>query len=226
MLKKEFEFLVDSREGHRIFYQTKLLGIEYTKYALPSGDFAVRERESKKMLAGFERKTVNDLINSVQQRRIFDQARRMTSQYPIAFLVIVGDISDALLQFEKMHLNINLNVIWGALSSLIVRNGLNVLWFPNHEIAIDTVYRICVKISEGKYGVVDRGKSKRLNKPEDFLSLIPGVTKKKAKALLKRYDTIEGVCMASVDHLKTVDGVGPILAKNIHYYLCERTVKK
>lgn len=177
------------------------------------------------MLVGFERKDVSDLINSISSKRIFDQARRMTSDYPIAFLVIVGDWYEAIDKFESLHLKVNSNVIWGSLASLVVRNGLNILWYPNHEFAIDGVYRICVKISEGKYGLVDRGKGKKLNKPVDMLSMIPGVTRKKAQNLLKKFGTIEGVCIASTDHLKKVDGIGPVLAKNIRHYLTVKGLK-
>ena len=57
---------------------------------------------------------------------------------------------------------------------------------------------------------------------ESVLSEIDGVGKKKRRALLDKFGTIDRIMNASESELAETEGIGPVLAKTIYDYFNEK----
>jgi ERCC4-type nuclease len=218
-MEKGFEFLVDSREKKELTLAiVERKGIPHRVTALTAGDFALRDLNCKpvRTIVGIERKAIPDLMGSIQSQRIFEQCKRLVDLYDIPYLMISGDIGDYLRRMDKIHLKTNINVIYGTIASLSVKGGIQVMWFPDDVTLIDVAYRICEKVSEGKYDQGFRKKEKYLNfTARNILSGVPGITPSLAGDLLKTFGDLKGVANAPKDDLTKVKGVGDSMADKI-----------
>ena len=218
-MEKGYEFLVDSREKEAIVKSiVKRKGIPHRVTALAAGDFALRNLNVKpvKTVVGIERKSIQDFVQSVQSRRIFDQCNRLSYLYDISYLMISGNIADYMAKMHGMKFKVNTNVIYGTIASLTVKGGIHILWFPDDVTLIDVAYRICEKISEGKYQMGLKSKPKYLEySPKRVLMTVPGVTSRIADGLLSKFGSLKVIACTSATSLTVVPGVGEALAKKI-----------
>ena len=217
-MEKGFEFLVDSREKEKIKGIVIRKGISHRVTALASGDFALRKLSSPvETIIGIERKSVQDLVQSIQSKRLFDQCDRMGRNYKIAMLFISGDVSDYLAKMHGMHLSVNTNVIYGTVASLMVRGGIQVAWFPDDVTLIDVAYRVCEKVSEGKWEQGIKARPKYLEySPKRILMRVPGVTSDISDRILKKYGSLRVIACTEPDKMTSVTGMGDKMAKRIY----------
>jgi len=226
-MEKGYEFLVDTREKKPFRDKvTRIVGKEDVKWRLTTldTDLVLRRVRPKPTedIVGFERKSVSDLVNSVQSGRIFKQVARQKKLFRINFLVISGSVQEfqRQLQFKRKNLHVNMAPIYGALASFAVKERIHVMWFPDDSTLIDVVYRICTKISEGKYDAERELSSKyQMCVPSRSLSIVPGVTETTATSLLNTFGSLRGICLATEEELQLVDGIGPKVAKDLHEFL-------
>lgn len=209
-MEKGYEFIVDSREKGKIQGLLKLKNIPHRRTALGSGDFCLRHYKPFRNIVGMERKTVYDLMGSIQNGKMFNQIKRLTRDYDIRYLLISGNLYEATMKMKKIGLKINSTVIYGTIASFAVRDRIHVLWLPDDSVLIDVAYRICTKISEGKYGKVTTDKAKfEQFKPINALTLVPGIKQSLAEKMLDKFKTLKNIADAEVNQLTVVDGIGP-----------------
>jgi len=211
-MKEGWEYLVDTREWKITIPLLKRLGLsdKYKEYALNSGDFALRR--NGRLEVGVERKQMGDLVSSIMSHRLEDQITRMRMQYNVYILMITGDLDEHIAYMATIGVKINKNVVLGQIASLAVRQQVQVMWFPDDEIGVDSINRILTKIVDGKYGKIERQRGKKLATPVDLLTCIPNISTKKALNLLKKFGSIANVSNASVEELVKVDGIGTATA--------------
>jgi ERCC4-type nuclease len=223
-----FTFVVDTREPEKLKNKAAEDYENISFEALSSGDFACRKDSI--LIAGIERKELKDAVGSLKNKqksspegppRLFDQMTRLRADYPVAFLILEGDIDSLYGFYKRFGLHFNEASFWGAITSISVRENIHILWTPRMSKTIDVAYRVCAKMAEGKYQLPKKWKPKSTNTPADLLELIPGVDKDIAIKLLKKYKSIEIISSQTLKELKTIDGVGPTTAKNIKRCLCE-----
>jgi ERCC4-type nuclease len=223
-----FTFVVDTREPEKLRDKAAEEYSNVSFEALPSGDFACRKNNI--LIVGIERKELKDAVGSLKNKqksdpsgppRLFEQITRLRADYPVAFLILEGDIDSLYGFYKRFGLHFNESALWGAIASIAVRENVHILWTPRMSKTIDVAYRICTKMAEEKYQLPKRWKPKALNAPDDLLELIPGVDKDISKSLLKKYKSIERISSLSLKELKEMDGIGQVTAKNIKRCLCE-----
>lgn len=225
---KDYEFIIDSREKFDLKNRViKTWGLPFKEGALPCGDLALRYVPlggKTRWLAGAERKKVNDLIQSIMKKRIFDQIKRMTELYDIGFLCVVGSLDETAIMLERdVGLKVNYNNVFGTLASIMVRNKYHLMWFPDDKLMFHTMSAIFTKIAEGKYGEPMRlmPKHNKYNPVSMLSDHVPGVNKRIAQRLMKRFGSIRAIAEAQPGHLTVVDGVGTSTANLIHRLLVE-----
>ena len=220
-MAKGYEFLVDSREKENRTKQIVLQkGIPHRIDAL-NADFVLRKIDGVMVdIVGIERKAVADLVQSITSKRIFDQIPKLKNNHKICFLFISGSLEEheQKLFMMKPPLHLHKNVIYGALASMMVRDRLNVCWFPNDSALVEMAYRVCKKVSEGKWGEERSVEPKYdMYDPARMLNNhIPGVSLEKAKSLLAKFGTLKGVAIADTAQLQSVAGIGPETASLIY----------
>lgn len=221
-MQSGFIFVVDSREKLPIKQLVKMHKIPHVIDALSCGDFALRQKKPWRDIVGIERKTVADLIQSIQTRyrykpRLFDQVERMRKHYQYSWLMIVGSLKEHKQKMKDIGLKINDSVIFGSIASIAVRDNFQILWLPDDDTLIDVAYRVCTKVSEGKYGVPTASRPKYIDyHPKKVLMHVPGITQIMAERLVKKYKTLTAIGLCDVNQLTSVDGIGPSKAKLIH----------
>ena len=171
--------LIDSRgerEIEKIFIENK---IEYKIQSLPIGDIIYTEKNIV-----IERKEISDFYQSIITNRLFEQAMNMSLNFNKCFIIIIGSENEL---YKKIDFKIN--VFLGAIASISVRYGVQILRVNNKQQYVRLVQLLINKCNKGG---LDFKKIKRLKiKDEDILismlSCIPQISYKKASSILSIY---------------------------------------
>lgn len=175
-------------------------GVTVIIQQLTVGDYVITDK------VAIERKSVNDLVNSVFDKRLFDQIDRLSSVYEEPVLLVEGNI-------EKIHeITDKWKAVMAALISVMVDYNLKVIYSANKR---DSAYLI-FKIAE-KYQLSDIKRSRIIlhNKPKFenirdiqlyFIESLPNIGEATAKKLLESFSTIKNICNASISDLERAIG--------------------
>jgi len=167
-----------------------------------------------------ERKEKSDLAASIQDRRISEQADRMAANHDHLYVLVEGDIYD--LQYSNLHHN----SIRGQLISLAVKRNVKVLPTENKEGTAYTVARLFERYKDEEHMQETQYlKTHDTGEVDDIevamLMQIDGISKQKAKDIIKAYGGPAQLAYAQTDEAKvrgqlmTVDGIGPKLANRV-----------
>jgi len=203
---KRVLIFVDSREiQNGIVEYFGQYDCEVQQKNLLYGDFIISDRVC------IERKTVNDFINSITDKRLFQQLQNMKENFEKPILLIEGQ--------ESLYGILQPNIIRGVLSSISIDMGIPIVWTRDVADTAGLVYWMAKReqILE-KRDVVFRNKKvpkKHSEKQEYFISSLPDVSVIRAKALLKHFKSPQNIFNAEEKELQKVRGVGKKIAKNI-----------
>lgn len=169
-----------------------------------------------------ERKSIPDLISSVYDSRIFIQASRIASAYAKPYLLIEGDSK------EVERLTRNLKSYYGAIASVTLAYGLRVLFTANKTetaVAISELLRN-VRARPVPHQMSETPpRSKSFSQQQVYLvSSLPGVGRKLAERLLRKYGTPRRVMSLTQGELSLTPGIGWKRAERIKRLLDEQFV--
>lgn len=183
---------------------------------LENGDYQINQQWL------VERKTLTDLVQSIINRRVFRQLTNIQKTGFSPVLLLEG--SSAQLKSSKM----SRESIQGALITISLYMGVPILRSLNpQETAklLVTIARQQMNITSPSY---DQGYIVQPKRPKgkyqsqmQLLQTLPGIGKEKAKALLKKFGTIENIILSSADQLTEVEGIGKNTAEKIRWMVQE-----
>ncbi len=175
-------------------------GVAIEARSLAVGDYVLSDR------LVVERKTGADLAASIKDRRLFEQAGRLTEAYPAAVLIVEG---------EPIHIS---QTSWLGALGRVVLAGMSVLGTTDPDDTADWLLRL--------HRLESRGPSEprgvpRVRRPtedlgataEDVLGCLPGVSIVGARRLLAHFGSLAAVFAAGADELREVRGIGPVRAR-------------
>ena len=205
-LEKPVTIIIDHREPEEIFNAFGAIkGVQVEKQVLTVGDFS--------FLGGIvERKTANDLSQSVIDKRIFFQSDAMaaTEEQILRAVIIEGN------PYGPGRLSVN--ALDGAISYLAVLQGLTVLSSVSPQHTANLVARMASHAIHGlDYQISYReAKPKKIDDQIVFLLQgLPGIGIETAKALLRHFGSLSSVFNATPTELCAVDGIGKKTAERI-----------
>jgi len=104
--------------------------------------------QSKTVLV--ERKTIPDLWASLNDGRFKSQVSRITTHQcdKVVIFLITGSIDEWVFKMRKLKINVNENMIDGAIASLLVRDNIRLLIDSNEKRALKRLVRMITKIEE------------------------------------------------------------------------------
>ena len=213
---------IDRREYKSLRSQMLSLAVNRSIKAsittLQVGDYAFG---NEKGYCGIERKTVKDLLSSIYDGRLWNQIWAMKDNYKYPILLIEGDIYHPLIEEKKRK------VLKTTVSRIIFHN-VNVIivpdWHTSRKLILD-LYSAFKDPSSSKPPVKLAGRS--TDKPQiRMLAAIPGVGRKKANVLLKKFKSIRSIANASERKLSEVKGINDKLASNIYLFFNENRGKR
>lgn len=198
---EKVEIVCDFRE-EEIVKLLKALGLKVSVISLPVGDFIVDD-------VIIERKSYDDFINSIIDKRIFYQVEQMKQNYSKVILILEG--------FSETR--INENALKGALASLLVDEKVSLVQTINAYDTAKLLFWIAKKknsnVQRMAFKIVDK-KGKNLKEmQETIVSALPGISLKMARRLLKRFKTVRKIFLSSESELMKVKGIGEKIAKRI-----------
>ncbi|UXD21845.1 hypothetical protein IPA_08720 [Ignicoccus pacificus DSM 13166] len=184
-------------------------GITVIWQQLPVADYVISDR------VAIERKSVRDLINSLRDGRLFNQAKRLKEEYEKPFFLIEGSWNALKFSERAAH------SVPSVIASLQYDFGIGVLYAPTKEDSA-RVIKFLVQREQGeerrRVPVKTKGKPPISDIRQWQLYLVqclPGVGPKLAERLLERFGSVRAVFNASVMELSRVEGLGESRAQEI-----------
>ncbi|MFB6088856.1 MAG: ERCC4 domain-containing protein [Candidatus Aenigmatarchaeota archaeon] len=179
-------------------------------HQLEVGDYLISER------VVVERKTASDFLESIFDKRMFDQAKNLAGQFENPVILIEG-------KGLYTKRNVHPNAVRGALSSLALDYKIPLMWSENEKDTAELIFWMAKREQiEEKRNVSIRGKRGGLTfeeKQEYLVSGLPSINSKISKRLLEHFKNPENVFTASEDELKNIKGIGKKMAKKLRKIL-------
>lgn len=175
---------------------------------LDLGDYQIGDR------AVIERKSSVDFIASIMDRRIFAQMEMMTASCDLAVVLVEGDVFASRAAIEPAALE-------GALSWIAVLSGAQLMFSGSIEQSASMIAMMARHHQKG-LGYIPALRSGKPTASQAsvitryVLEGLPGVGSATAIALAKRFQTIQAVANASLEELKSVEGVGQKTALKVY----------
>jgi DNA excision repair protein ERCC-4 len=153
-----------------------------------------------------ERKSVRDLVSSVYDSRLFDQAARISASYSKPYLLVEGDSK------EVEGLTKNLKSFYGAIANVTLAYGLRVIYTANQR---ESAMAIAELLRHARAKPLTRVPSELAPKAKSvplqqlyLVSSLPGVGRRLAERLLAKYGTPRRVMALTAGELALTQGIG------------------
>jgi len=197
---------VDSREvNSRVLRELRRIGVDFELRTLSVGDYQVSDDTV------IERKTTQDFLGSIMDKRLYRQAREMVENFKRPVMIIEGD--DLYSGF------MNPDAVRGALASVAVDFGIPIIPTRSPADTAAMIRRIALREQrEGKPDMRIRTDKKPLTLQEKQLFIVeslPYIGSKYARRLLESFGSVEAVMNASEKELMEVEGIGKRIASEM-----------
>ncbi len=195
--KPKPKIIVDYREKNSLVISELInLGIEIEFRQLKVADYIVKD-------VAIERKTINDFVSSMINKRLFNQIQEL-QQYKNKLLLVEGIDEQELYSDDES--GVNGNAIRGFLLSILLKYNIPIIFTKNYE---DSAKFISILSKKQTKEMALKAKKRILNKKEQLQFIIesfPGIGPVTAQKLLKKFKTIQNIINASEQELKETIG--------------------
>lgn len=197
--KQKIKIAIDYREKNCLI-ATELIsmGFEVEFKELKVADYIVKD-------VAIERKTINDFISSMINRRLIKQLEEL-QQYRNRLLIIEGIDEQELYTDSKEWTGMNPNAIRGFLLSILLKYKVPIIFTKNYK---DSAKFIAILSKKQEKEISLNITKKTLNKKERLQFILegfPGIGPKTSKKLLKKFKTLRNIFNASEEELREVIG--------------------
>ncbi|MCD6575935.1 MAG: hypothetical protein J7K73_02125 [Nanoarchaeota archaeon] len=204
----EVKIIVDTRElRSNVVKKLYELGAKIESSQLQVGDFILSDRVC------VERKTVKDFLQSIIDKRLFNQISNLSENFEKPIIIVEG-IED--IYTERM---IHPNAIRGAIASLAIDFRIPIIQTTGEEETALFLFMIASREQlDKKISISLRGEKKPLSDKllqEYIVSSFPGIGREIAQNLLKHFKSIKNIVNADVKELKQVEKIGDKKAKRL-----------
>lgn len=184
---------------------------------LDVGDFILVLDNGKRI--AIERKTDLDWISSCNHRRVQNQAIKMAEFYDYRFIIIIGSYK-SIQEARKYNIKFSKKQWISNAISLIIRYKCGLLMVENNTDFIKSLDSIA-RMTDRELEPLEKPKiiQNSGNVLVDVISVIPGIGKKKAGAILAHFGSLRAVMDASEKEIMKVRGIGKKQASEIKRWL-------
>ena len=195
---------VDTREDSILDYFKQYDCIIQRKMLL-YGDFICSDRVC------IEKKITKDFIQSITDKRLFQQLKAMKDNFEKPVLIIEGE--------ESLYGYLSPNIIRGALAAVTVDLSIPIIWTRDLADTAGLVFWIAKREQiDEKREVSLRNKKvpETIKERQEYLiSSLPGISSVRARDLLRHLKSPQKIFNANEKELQEVKGIGDKIAKNI-----------
>ena len=217
MKVSDLRIIIDEREKKSgIPKLLNSIGIKTEIKTLLIGDYIVGPETV------IERKSIQDLISSVFDGRLFDQCNRLKEHFLYPILLIEGNVDEIELITE------NPLIFYGALSTIAIDFKIPIIPTPNASHTAKLLVSMCSKKEPIKGPFLKKiKKSNDVQKQQlSLLCSLPGIGEKTAIRILEKYGSPILALSATSKELSKIPGLGEIRAKKIKKMLEHKSQHK
>jgi len=171
-------------------------------------DFVIqtKDSESKIIDVGIERKTTNDFLNSIIDKRLITQLIALKENFQLPLLIIEG--SENIYSLRNFHPN----SIRGMLASIAIDFQIPILFTRNIKDTAALLAIIVQRLEKPikNISLLKKRKPLTLKERQEYLiESLPGIGPTLSKSLLKRFKTVKRVINAKENRLIKTKKLGP-----------------
>tara|TARA_B100000029_G_scaffold165496_1_gene161632 strand:+ start:287 stop:970 length:684 start_codon:yes stop_codon:yes gene_type:complete len=206
MKVKDLRIIIDERERKSgIPKLLTAIGIKTEIKTLLIGDYIVGPETV------VERKSVQDLVSSVFDGRLFDQCDRLKENFQYPILLIEGNVD------EIESITENPLIFYGALSTIAINFKIPIIPTPNANHTAKLLVSLCSKKESIKGPFLKKiKKSNNVQRQQlSVLCSLPGIGEKIAIRILEKYGSPIIALSATSKELAKIPGLGEARAKKI-----------
>jgi len=180
------------------------LGVDVEIKSLKLADYLVSNE------IAVERKTINDFVSSMINKRLIQQISDMKANYKYPLLIIEKEDHQEYCK-PSMHSNIHENAIRGMLLTVTTDFGIPTIMTEGYQ---DTAKYLMLLAKrqlqpDREISLVAKRRAFSLKEQQQIiLESFPGIGPALAKAMLKHFHSIKGIIEASEEELKKVPKLG------------------
>ena len=211
---------IDSRENSEltesVIDMASKMNIQFEKEWLEIGDYVFND-------VCFEAKSAFDFLQSILNKRLWNQLDNMDRAFDNNIVIIYGDFDTAYKayrQYGKGHFNTISNKFHGAIGKIMLDMDSSVLWVKNANTAAHMICVVCKMqpIARDVYNprLIKQRRISTTDLRLDVLTTIKGISEKKAKLLIKEFGSIMEIGETEPKEIAMLDGFGKVLAERIH----------
>ena len=198
--EKTKPIITDHRERNSLVpEQLEKEGFDLEFQQLKVADYLVKD-------IAIERKTVNDFITSMKNRRLLKQLEEL-QQYKKRLLIVEGRDEQELYTDSEDWIGMHPNSIRGFLLSIVLKYNVPIIFTKNYLDTVRYIALIAKKKTNSELSL--NVKKKALNKKEQLRFIVesfPGIGPKNADKLMKHFRTLKNLINSSEEELKEVIG--------------------
>ncbi|MCK4265877.1 MAG: DEAD/DEAH box helicase, partial [Thermoplasmata archaeon] len=204
--KGALKVIADTREfNSSVVRFLSLSDVVVESVQLDIGDYLISDR------VGIERKETDDLLASIMDGRLFQQARALKRAYQSPLMILEGPSP-----FGRGRLSAE--AIYGALASITVDFGIPIISTKDDRETAKLILTIVKReVAEGRSPGIrgEKGTMLLQERQQFILEGLPNVSGVIAQRLLSHFGSVKAVMKASGKELQEVKGVGKKIAKGI-----------
>jgi len=207
--------LVDHRERPSgIIIDLAKKGFEVDVKQLPIADFIIETKDHEGVVhsLGIEKKTQEDFLNSIMDKRILRQLLELKKTFSRQLLVIEGDQNIYTLR------NFHPNAIRGMLASIAIDFQIPVIYTksPKDTASLMAVIAKRMEKPSRHYSLIPKRKAPTLKEQQEHLiETLPGVGPRLARSLLAHFNSVRNILTANEEELRKIDKMGEKKAEKI-----------
>jgi len=208
------KIIVDHREHKNMKLELIKEGLNIEIKQLDIADFILQTKnlDNKIQNVGIERKTVNDFLNSIIDRRLLNQLIILKQNFDIPLLIIEGE--ENIYRIRDFHPN----SIRGIISTIAIDFQIPMIYSRGFKDTAKYISLIAKRLEKNRKPLSLLPKRKSLTLEDNQLAVIesfPGIGSTIAKSLLKKFGSISNIINANIKDLQDVEKIGKIKANEL-----------
>ncbi len=210
--------IVDSRESASpVMRELAKFNASVKMESLVTSDFVLSDR------VAVERKTVDDLVDSIMDGRLFNQLIAMKNSYQIPILLVEGERATSAREISS-------EALMGAVASVLIDYLIPLVWTKSSEETALLLFSIARReqIKERREPRVraERKPASVEELQEFIVASLPSIDAVRSRSLLRRFETVERVFTVSREELGEVEGIGEKISERIREILTAKYKKE
>tara|TARA_R100000008_G_C3566131_1_gene159241 strand:+ start:118 stop:795 length:678 start_codon:yes stop_codon:yes gene_type:complete len=212
------KLIIDSRENSDLTKAVKheciRLNIMTEKQWIEIGDYVFND-------VCFEAKSTIDFLQSVINKRLWNQLDNMDRHYEHCILIIHGSIHQALAYPDYVNIDMPEQLIrnkfYGAIGKITLDTDVKLFWVEGPRKAAQIMTTIC-KMRPIDRNVINPSLLKSITTDDlrvNLLGTIKGVSEMKAQMLIDEFGSLMEIGEAEIEELTKLDGIGTTIANRI-----------